>query len=260
MAANSRIAMQEEELAQTRVIKHTLDQVMGTPSEADFGGREVTEQTLSNLQTAFNAGSRPAVQRRDIWVSHLQEDARSDISDGLSASGYNQARGYWNNASQSSVRTNIPFNSDNGVSFTGTATIGAPSYHGQGNFTANPRGVEAPGSPPAYGFDSRYGTDNTSNFQVAGGRRGITQPNRGGSCFPPQNSPWGTFAPMAPGGGNVRGAGQQQFVSYSPAPMLPGQVAYQPRPIGTPLSPTAAEFTSFNASSTAWSTSVSRAP
>jgi hypothetical protein len=34
--------LQEQELAQTRVIKHTLDQALGPSSEADFGSREIT--------------------------------------------------------------------------------------------------------------------------------------------------------------------------------------------------------------------------
>src|SRR5947207_1802843 len=67
VAANSRIALQEQELAQTRVIKHTLDQAMGPPSEVDFGGREITEQTISNLQSAFNASTRPFNQRQEPW-------------------------------------------------------------------------------------------------------------------------------------------------------------------------------------------------
>jgi hypothetical protein len=42
LAANSKIALQEQELAQTRMIKHTLDQALGPPSEADFSSRKRT--------------------------------------------------------------------------------------------------------------------------------------------------------------------------------------------------------------------------
>lgn len=57
LAANSRIAVQEQELAQTRVMNHTLDQALGSPSEVDFNGRDVSEQTISNLQDAFNGSN-----------------------------------------------------------------------------------------------------------------------------------------------------------------------------------------------------------
>ena len=94
LAANSKIALQEQELAHTRVIKHTLDQALGPPSEADFGGREITEQTIAHLQSAFNASNHPFGQFQDAW--NAQDDSQSDISDALSAGAYNRARGLWN--------------------------------------------------------------------------------------------------------------------------------------------------------------------
>ncbi|CBF74323.1 hypothetical protein AN4285.2 [Aspergillus nidulans FGSC A4] len=92
-AANSKIALQEQELAQTRVIKHTLDQALGPPSEADFSGRDISEQTISNLQSAFNASIPAPHLLQDGW--NTQEDSQSDISDALSAGAYNRSRGFW---------------------------------------------------------------------------------------------------------------------------------------------------------------------
>lgn len=95
-AANDKIARQEQELSQTRVIKHTLDQAMGPPSEMDFHFKgEVTEQTISNLQNAFNASTRPLADRQDSWG--VQDDSRSDVSEALSAGAYNRSHGIWGN-------------------------------------------------------------------------------------------------------------------------------------------------------------------
>jgi hypothetical protein len=93
LAANSKLALQEQELAQTRVMKHTLDQALGTPSEADFNGREVTEHTISHLQSAFNASSSNFTQPHEGWNTH--DDSQSDVSETLSAGAYSRARGFW---------------------------------------------------------------------------------------------------------------------------------------------------------------------
>ncbi|KAK2811314.1 hypothetical protein FQN50_002190 [Emmonsiellopsis sp. PD_5] len=267
VAANSRIALQEQELAQTRVIKHTLDQALGPPSEADFGGREITEQTISSLQNAFNASTRPFNQRQDTWNS--QDDARSDISDALSAGGYNRARGIWNQASHPSFVMNAPVATDK--AYREPAPLSSPpltagpgrdwaaqlSQQGFGQnpgFVPNQRVLSGPGSP-TYGFEGRYTGDQAQYLQGPGNRRMSTQVNRGGSCFPPQNSPWGTFSTVAPGGPSTRALSNQHMGPYQQMGMFPGGAQYQPRPIGTPLSPTATEFTSVNPAADAWSTS-----
>ncbi|KAL1958341.1 hypothetical protein VTO42DRAFT_4658 [Malbranchea cinnamomea] len=260
MEANTRIALQEQELAQTRVIKQTLEQAMGPPSEADFSGREVTEQTISCLQTTFNAATRPYSQRSEMWMH--QDDAHSDISEALSAGGYNRARGIWNIASHPSLGPGIHGTGDSAMSFVGNPAMGEPirdwgssRLNSQESFASNQRVFSGPGSPPPFGFDNRYTTDN-----ISGLRRSITQVNRGGSCFSPQNTPWGTFPSLTPGGNSVRPATHQQFGQPHQVGMYPGQGHYQPRPIGTPLSPTAAEFTSLNSGAASWGSSAASGP
>lgn len=269
VAANSRIALQEQELAQSRVIKHTFDQAMGPPSEVDFGGREITEQTISNLQNTFNAATRPYSQRQDAWVN--QDDAHSDISDALSAGGYNRARGTWNNSSQPPIKPNGYGNADNTAALAMNNAISEPNrdwgtrpategFNNQGGFApGGPRMMPGPNSPPPYALDNRFPVDNVGSLHQhqPPNNRSMPQVNRAGSCFPPQNSPWGTFPPLAPGGGNPRIPNQPQLAQYQQAGMVPGQGQYQPRPIGTPLSPTAAEFTSFNSGGGSWASSVS---
>lgn len=236
IAANSRIAIQEQELAQTRVIKQTLDQAMGPPSEIDYGGREITEQTLSTIQHAFNTSARPfTTQRQDFWMG--QDDSQSDISEPVSASGYNQTRGIWNNANVAAA------------GYRDYSAAGATNFvHNWGNqlsrqasLMSNQRITSGLASPPF---------EQAQHFPH-GLRRSVTQVNRGASCFPPQTSPWGTFVPGAPSNALPRGGNQQVGVQAGVFNVNP----YQPRPIGTPLSPTAAEFTSL--SSGTWTPTVS---
>ena len=272
IAANSRIALQEQELAQTRVIKHTIDQAMGPPSEADFGGRDVTEQTISSLQNAFNASTRPFNQRQETWMP--QDDARSDISDALSAGAYNRARGIWTNSSQPAAfgmnmnggmeknyRDPPVFPNNAGPPDSGRNWNNRPfnpGFPAQGGFAHSQRVLSGP-SHPAYPVDGRYAGDQAPYMQANGPRRSITQVNRGGSCFPPQNSPWGTFSPE-PTGIPPRTAGAPHMGAYQQVGVFPSAAPYHPRPIGTPLSPTAAEFTSTNSSVSSWGSPVSLYP
>ncbi|KAK2749211.1 hypothetical protein FQN57_006826 [Myotisia sp. PD_48] len=262
-AANSRIAMQEQELAQTRVIKHTLDQAMGPPSEVDFGGREITDHTLSTLQSAFNASTRPLAQHQDSWMA--QDDAVSDISDALSAGGFNRARGRWHGNSQPPVGTNDFGNNEKGFMMADTATnpdhsrnwggrMGQQGPNSQSGFAPHHRMFSGPGNPP-YGFDNRYASEPLAPLAGPGSRRSAPM-NRGGSCFPPQNSPWGTFTALTPTAPIARVPSQQQVGSFQQPNMFPSVNAYQPRPVGTPLSPTAAEFTSLSTTAESWAPSV----
>ncbi|KAK2871610.1 hypothetical protein FQN49_003013 [Arthroderma sp. PD_2] len=269
-AANSRIALQEQELAQTRVIKHTLDQAMGPPSEVDFGGREISEQTISSLQNAFNASTRPFNQRPDQWT--MQDDAHSDISDALSAGGYNRARGLWNANSQPHVNTfgsidkghrdfalhDANMNLDIGRNW-GNRTS-QQGFNPQAGFPVNQRMFPGHGSPPPYGFDNRYSAEQVPQLQGPNNRRS-NQTNRGASCFPPQTSPWGTFSPPLTHATPLpRPASQQQVGAFHPQNVFPSVNTYQPRPIGTPLSPMAAEFTAFPATSGSWAPSNTTGP
>ncbi|KAJ9258683.1 hypothetical protein DTO207G8_1386 [Paecilomyces variotii] len=268
LAANSRIALQEQELAQTRVIKHTLDQALGPPSEADFNGRDITEQTLSNLQSAFNASTRSVSQRPESWVG--QDDSRSDISDALSAGAYNRTRGFWTTPQQV-FGANLPASNDKNYrefpSMPGNSgaqehsrdwdsNVGTPCHPGQGPYQAH-RVLSGPSSNAGFSFDGRYSGEQTVYLQSPnlGPRRSFTQVNRGGSCFPPQNSPWGTFPAGVPNNIGSRPAPNQHIGAYQQVGMFP-VLPYQPRPIGTPLSPTAAEFTSANGNVAPWAGSA----
>ena len=262
LAANSKIALQEQELAQTRVIKHTLDQALGPSSEADFGSREITEQTISHLQNAFNASSSAFTQFQDAWA--VQDDSQSDVSDPLSTGAYNRSRALWaqnetatdreygESLSGSSSSTSQDPNRFWGVSSMYPSFAGPPSLQSQ-----RPHSGSSPSScgfyPRPIGEQMLYPPG-----PLTGARRSIAQNSRGGALFPIQSTPWGEFA---------SGSSSEQTTKSPASPKRPPSAfqqvglysvpPYPPRPIGSPLSPTATEFTGANTNETTWANSVS---
>lgn len=273
LAANSKIALQEQELAQTRVIKHTLDQALGPPSEADFGGREISEQTISHLQNAFNASSRNLNQFHDAWNG--QEDSQSDISDALSAGAYNRARGFWVPPAQQmfGVGMNAP-TAEKGygesMSLPSSSIAGQESSKFWNNAATNsfpshgsfqPHRVLSGPSSGTCGFDARFSGEQARYLQAPGlaPRRAVTQVNRGASYFPAQSSPWGAFSAGPPGNPIPRSPVNRPCSTYQQVGLYPVP-PYQPRAVGTPLSPTATEFTSSSTNLMPWvNSSVSSA-
>ncbi|KAJ5562277.1 Armadillo-like helical [Penicillium sp. DV-2018c] len=263
LAANSKIALQEQELAQTRVIKHTLDQALGSSSEADFGTREITKQPISHLQSAFNTPSSAFGGFPDTWGG--QDDSQSDISDPLSTGPYGRYRGLWGpndpgvdreyGESQSGSSSSV---SQDANRYWGMSNM-YPSFAGQASL--QPQGTQPGSSASPCGFYTRPIGEQIfyPPGPIPGPRRPITQSSRGGSLFPIQSTPWGECAsgsnseqtPKLPASPTKRSPSAfQQVALYS----LP---SYPPRPVGSPLSPTATEFTGVSTNEGAWGTSMS---
>jgi len=113
--AKAKMARMDQELAQNRITKHTIDQAIGSASEADFPTThpsEVTGSRLHQLQQSLNASGRPGFSREHSWAAG--DDARSDTSEALSgtlsANGFNRARGIWGKQ---------PYHSAQGITFQG---------------------------------------------------------------------------------------------------------------------------------------------
>jgi hypothetical protein len=247
-AAKVRMARMDQELAQSRITKHTIDQAMGPVSEADFSmSSEMSNAHLNRIQQSLNAGPRPQMQRDNSWAA--QDDARSDTSDALSAGGLNRSRNIWGNNSKPGY-----------TGFAGAVpAFQQPESLNSGQWlsrSVGPAFVEGPqySGPPMNGFGGdRLPPD--SDFLVAppAGRRQGGSNRFGRASFPyassnssydaytPASTPYGSVGGMAGGvapiGGPIGiGAGMNMGGS-----MYGG---YQPQPIGTPLSPIAPEFTS----------------
>jgi hypothetical protein len=242
-AARSVITRQEQELAETRNLKHTIDQAMGPASEADFGNRaDMTEETIQHLQGAFNASARP-YGRADAW--HPQEDSRSDKSDGLPAGNFNRGRGIWNGPGQPNLGPNLAQALPQQVNTMDTrnAFNAWPPLNnvqpGQGPVPPTQRVFSGP-SAPTWGFEGRYGFgDDGSQFNPGVIRRTASQYNSASQynrATPAYNNRAAPFA-------GTLGAGLTPLTTTPMNPMnFGGPLGYQPRPIGSPLSPTASEF------------------
>ncbi|CEJ62082.1 Putative Pumilio-family RNA binding repeat protein [Penicillium brasilianum] len=275
LAANSKIAMQEQELAQNRVIKHTLDQALGPPSEADFGGRDITEQTISNLQNAFNASNPAFGQFQDAWST--QDDSHSDISDALSAGAYNRGRGLWNQNGQSSFGMDAqdhsldkaygealpgpsrPVNQDSGRFWSAAPMYPTGFGVSQGGF--QPHRISSGPSTGGYDCYPRPPGEQSRFFQNTNpeSRLSPTHAGRGGPIFPPQNTPWAALAfgtpsdatPKSPGSPPTRSPSVFQPIGIYPVSSYPA------RPGATTLSPTASEFTAGSVNSSLWTNASS---
>jgi hypothetical protein len=266
-AANSKIALQEQELAHTRVIKHTLDQALGPPSEADFGGREITEQTITHLQSAFNASNHVFGQFQDAW--NAQEDSQSDISDALSAGAYNRARGLWNQHDQPSFGMNTvessfakpygdivqafnPMSQDPSRLWGGSTAH--PAFATQGPLQSH-RVLSGP-STSTYGFYPQSPGDQTRYFQDsnAGHRHSAAQATRGGAFLPSPRTLWNGFASGPPSDPAPKSPSLPTSRSSSIFPPIGiySMPPFHTRPVATALSPTATEFTATSTNGTSW--------
>jgi hypothetical protein len=239
-AAKSTISRQEQELAETRKLKHTMDQAMGPPSEADFAPRaDISEQAINHLQSAFNASARPFTSRSDTWHPH---DIRPDESDALSAGGYQRGRGIWSSPMQppfagginTTAQPSLYNDQRGGLGSEWATDYGNQTYGNQNSLSGNQRIVSGSGSA-AYGFDGRYGNEQIplpgSNIGL---RRTVSQFQRGGPNFGNRANAFGGYPSPLP-----------NFSPASIGPMgIPTPMGYQPGPVGSPLSPTMSSFTS----------------
>lgn len=242
-AAKGKIARMDQELAQTRITKHTLDQVVGNASDADYPMSTPSEERLNHLPSL----ARPQFTRDNSWAT--QDDARSDTSDALSASGFNRARAIWNNGGK--------------PNFAGPAApypVAVPGFQPSEAATSAQwmqRGYSQPfvdampyGAAPAFRGD-RMMQDPDMLMAPPMGRR--SQPGGGrynnrssASSFPyaSSNSSFDGFTPSSTPYGSVANLPAGVPAMGSLSSMYSG---YQPQPIGTPLSPHAPEFTVSNA-------------
>ncbi|KEF54673.1 uncharacterized protein A1O9_09115 [Exophiala aquamarina CBS 119918] len=240
-AAKSLISRQEQELAETRTLKHTMDQAMGPPSEiGDFvPSNDLTENTIGHLQSAFNASARPFTSRNDAWVAqdHLQVDPVD-----LIGGNFGRSRGVWQNTAASMADN--PGTNPPGAGYTSARDLRLPN-HGYDNLygTAALSGGDSAfqtgnfsGNAPGAGYDMRTHAEAMAfNPQQLNMRRNGAPLRINTTAIDPlsayQSYPPGATALTPPA---ISSMG------------IPGQYNYQQRGITAPLSPTG---TDFNASS-----------
>ncbi|PQE04118.1 pumilio-family RNA binding repeat protein [Rutstroemia sp. NJR-2017a BVV2] len=236
-AAKGRIARMDQELAQNCITKHTIDQALGSASEAEFPlgtGPEITSHPLNNF--------RPQLSRDNSWAA--QEDAQSDHSDALSASGYNRTRTIWGNNGKPSFQSAPAMQS-----FQASDPVSASQWMGRGynQSFADPNMSFA--GPPMNSFrGERFEPD--LMIQPGGNRRNnggrFNNRNLGSVPYSSSSSSFDGYTPASSSYGSVGGIpapiGTQMGMSLNMSGAM--YSSYQPQPIGTPLSPHAPEFTS----------------
>lgn len=265
-AAKNHIARQNKELSQARVNKHTFDQIPGHSSGAEF---QPKYETANVHHASFNPGTRAANLRQDNW-SH-NEDARSELSDAVSAGAYTATQNIWASPARpafnatTSIHSSQPYQPP-------SATWGQP-----GARPWNHRGI-GPGLPsliipqqqhiqqrnysgPISGVsasDVRTFSD-YSQFQGGTGvRRPGGQNGRNTSLIPLQrNNGWDLYSGSMGGALDSINGTINPNATFQPIGLYQNSLQYQPRPIGTPLSPTAEEFRTSQASTTPWNAAVS---
>ena len=262
-AAKGKIARMDQELAQSRITKHTIDQAIGSASEADY---PMTDSRFHHLPTGVNPASRPQPHRDNSWAA--QDDARSDTSDALSATGFNRARAIWNNGD----KPNFPafqqgsmqgsFQQPSGgladAQYT-SRSFGQPFVDAPEQYAAPPPPFReqsmvpdhdmlmAPPAPRRPNAGPRFNHRNVESLPYAGS-------NSSYDGYTPNSTAFGSFAGMGSsiGMGMNMGSGMTGGMATGMHGGMFG--GYQPQPVGTPLSPHAPEF---NASGSMWKNEAS---
>jgi hypothetical protein len=268
-AARGRIARMDQELAQTRITKHTLDQAIGNSSEADYPLNHQVDDRLNHLPPTL----RPQVQRDNSWTG--QDDSRSDTSDALSASGFNRARAIWGNAgkpafpgAQGAFQPSEALNAAQWMN----RSFGQPFVDGpMASMPPMPSMPAMPSmpytGPPMNAFRNngmmqdpellmapptarRGPVGGRFNNRSSAGSFPYASSNSSFDGYTPSTTPFGSVAGVNHMGGQI-GMGMNTNMNMG----ANAYGGYQPQPIGTPLSPHAPEFTSSSAAS--WKNDVS---
>ncbi|KAL8659649.1 MAG: hypothetical protein Q9202_007031 [Teloschistes flavicans] len=268
VAAKEQLEMQKQELERNRVINHTLDQAIG-PSVEDSGVSRGAGGQKSRAKLQHPA---PVVTSRS---GHTQPDVDAFADNWELPSTENLSNVSQNNWPTVQPRPNYsPVNQQYQQPMTiwgppGTNPAVAsrqwnPKAVHQGLPTApmfhQPSGTQqrifsGPPSPGTIG-DGRYVND-FNQYQAGFGLQRATIGN-------PRNDPVSAQQRGSPNGwpllGNGIGGLEALNVSVGPNNAQGMYQPYHPRPIGTPLSPTAAEFRTDQAHANPWNTTASTSP
>lgn len=258
--AQNHISRVEQELVHTR--REQQDSGRATPimsSDSDFvGGAPLVDPIGSKPSgnSSLSGFPKPQFSQANNWQGPVPDDCRSDVSDPLSATGFNnRARGIWNNNGGKTGYQNSFAPPPQPIPMQDAVQVGNWSQpRNQGFMEQNISSYPAPAMDGYRG--DRYSQEPDLS-RAGNGRRGSRYDNRYG----------GQSYGSGYGGYNMGGMGQSQYDAASsygggpPSSMSGGSMAMFPQygqPVGTPLSPHATEFTSASVSS--WKPEVSSHP
>lgn len=257
-AAKGKIARMDEQIAQSRVSKHTIDQAIGISSEVNSSPVQQEEEHFNQLPSFI----RPQLQRDNSWAA--QDDSRSDTSDSLSATGFNRTRSMWGAGGRPQYIAHqgpaAPYQQPSvaleaaqwmsrayGQPFVDTPVYPAApasNYRGE-RMTSDPELLMAPPMNRRNPANGRFNNRSSAgSFPYASSNSSFDGYTPNPTAYASVGGVSGTATPV----GGLMGMGMNAGMNI--------YGGYQPQPIGTPLSPHAPEFTSSGASS--WKNDVSK--
>lgn len=261
--AKDQIARQKQELDQTRIMKHTLHQAIGSPANTDvISNGNPMMGTNGTRQTTLSPSSHTGNLRQDV-----QWDARSAISDTPSLDNYHAGQNIWQSSAKALHNGN--FNTAMNPQYQSSGQIwGPPGGRTWGNkMIANnvpqmmmPQQQQMLQQRTFSGPASQMSATDFNQFQGAPMLRRSNTQTRAASLYPQvRDNGWDAYGgQMGSLDGMTMSINQVGAGPYQPPGMFGASIPYQPRPIGTPLSPTAAEFRGGTAAGNPWNAAVSQ--
>ena len=202
-----------------KLAKHSMDQVHGYRDD-------MTEQTITNLQRSLNsASSRTPMTRTEVWpFDDPTADQVSDAGDPM-VMNYNRQSTIWSTGGKPSITQlpAMPLPSPAEMQFANSLSRTTSIDHGD------------------YFSQSRNGWNNNTNR-----RSSSFQPGPAGPPVSGEARMYGRRPSFNSTGSNFTRAFEYSMLGHQPSP-----TSYSPSPIGTPLSPTATEFTTSSGNSAA---------
>ncbi|KAI9759383.1 MAG: hypothetical protein M4579_002372 [Chaenotheca gracillima] len=247
-AARNKIAKMDQELSQTRITKHTLDQALGSPTEVNFPlHREASMQNINQMRNNYDVMKPASRSASEAWTSG--DDMRSERSDNMSMTQYNGRPAHWGAPGDATYReARKSWEGEAMGPWSGRSVgLATPQIAPGGMPGMQPQGFR-PELMPMNHHNQIQANQSLQNSGFNNGRGNISPYNQRGGwpAYPSNVGQLESVGPLPP---------------FHPAAQFQGTNGYQPRPIGTPLSPTAAEFPVSQASGYPWNdTSASTSP
>ncbi len=231
--AKNQIARQKQELDQSRVIKHTFDQAMGPPSDAALS------PPVEHFNNSYPANSRQA------WGP--LDDARSEVSE------YKLPTNLWSsNRARDTLQPDTSWGQQGSRPWSQRGLGNPPVAMMAQQQPTQQRNYSVPLSPVLGGHGR--GLSEFSQFNSGRGYGQFNaQANRNATSFQSRGSGYGGYSGTLSSSEAINPTSAFQSVGMYPS-------GYQPQPIGTPLSPTAAEFRAGQVSANPWNAAVSHSP
>lgn len=256
--AKQELNRMDTELSQTRIANHTVNQALGPQSDAGYDTHSHSPEKM--IPYAFNTGTKiaSALSRQDTWSS--QDEATAPASEVFPTGNFNRGRGstnqaIWTNGFKSNLAYQVPapFEQASGYGASTWNAGGRQTFGASVGFAMNSQPGYGPIQPQQYGIpgpvDNGYrGTPQLVDEAAHYSMPRMNPPSRPTSAFGGRNNGWNSnYTYNTPIGGprfsppHMQGNGMYQ---------APG--AYQAGPIGSRLSPTAAEFNVVNDTKPVW--------